>query len=68
MPIEFFAQGRQISVIDIKYKHEISFDEFMEKTESERTVTMECTSVGDGEFCVRSILQDGSDGIQCYIK
>lgn len=68
LPIEFFAQGRQISVIDIKYKHEISFDEFMKKTENERTVTMECTSVGDGEFCVRSILQDGSDGIQCYIK
>lgn len=68
LPIEFFAEGNSISVIDIKYKHEISFAEYIAKPESNRSVKIECARDTDGTYCIRSILPEGTEGIQCIIK
>lgn len=67
LPIEFFAEGKSISVIDIKYRHEISFDEFMLLPEEQRQVKMECV-INEDTYYLRSILPDESEGIQCIIK
>lgn len=67
LPLEFFAEKNQISMIDIKYKHEISFDEYIKCSESPFKVKVECAKNGDGAYCIRSILPDGNEGIQCII-
>ena len=68
LPTEFFAQNRQISLIDIKYKHEISYDEFLERSDAEQMITMECAETEQKEYCIHAILQDGTECIQCLIK
>ncbi len=68
LPEEFFKNNKQISVIDIKYKHEISYKELLEIPEKQRMVTIQCAKNEDGAFCIRSILPDGTEGIQCLIK
>lgn len=68
LPAEFFAHDRQISLIDIKYKHEISFDEFLAKSADERALTVECAETGEQEYCIRAVLQDGTECIQCLIR
>lgn len=67
LPLEFFAEGKQFSSIDIKYKHEISFDEYIHKTPAESMVKMECAHE-NGIYSIRSILSDGREGIQCVIN
>ena len=68
LPTEFFAQNRQISLIDIKYKHEISYDEFLKRSDAEQTITMECAETEQKEYCVHAILPDGTECIQCLAK
>ena len=65
---DFFAKGNQISSIDIKYKHEISLDEFMKMSPEQRAVKIECAQDEQGAYCIRSIFADGKEGIQCIIK
>lgn len=68
LPEEIFVNNNNISVIDIKYKHEISFHEFSKLPESERMVTMQCTSNEAGDYYIRSVLPDGREGVQCLVK
>lgn len=64
----FFAKGKQISSIDIKYKHEIALDEFVKMPDEERVVKIECAQDEEGAYCIRSVFADGKEGIQCIIK
>lgn len=64
----FFAKGKQISSIDIKYKHEIALDEFVKMPAEERIVKIECAQDEQEAFCIRSVFADGKEGIQCIIK
>ena len=68
LPEEIFVNNNNISVIDIKYKHEISFHEFSKLPESERMVTMQCASNEAGDYYIRSVLPDGREGVQCLVK
>lgn len=68
LPLDFFAAGNSISMIDIKYKHEISFSEYVSEPEENRRVKMECALDENGNYCIRSVLQNGQEGIQCIIR
>lgn len=68
LPKEFFAQGNQISSIDIKYKHEIALDEFVKMPAEQRVVKIECAQDEQGAYCIRSVFANGQEGIQCIIK
>lgn len=67
LPAEYFAGNKQISLIDIKYKHEISYDEFLAAPQANRTVTLECLETEQKEYCIRAVLPDGTECIQCII-
>ena len=64
----FFAKGKQISSIDIKYKHEIALDEFVKMPAEQRVVKIECAQDEQGAYCIRSVFANGQEGIQCIIK
>lgn len=68
LPTDFFADKKQISMIDIKYKHEISYDEFLKRPEQEQAVALECAETERKEYCIRGVLPDGTECIQCIIK
>ena len=68
LPVDFFAKNKQISLIDIKYKHEISYEWFLTRPETERAVTLECAETETGEYCIRAALKDGTECIQCIIQ
>ena len=40
---------------------------YIQKTSEERMVKMEC-AYDEGIYCIRSILSDGREGIQCVIN
>lgn len=68
LPDGYFSSGKQISVIDVKYKREISYADFISKPYAEREVTLECVPAEDGGYCVRVLLADGEESVQCFVK
>lgn len=68
LPLDFHAGNRQISMIDIKYKHEISFDEFVKLPEEERALTVQCAENEQNQYCIRALFHDGSECIECLVK
>ena len=68
LPEEYFAGKKQISLIDIKYKHEISYEEYLTKSEEKRLISIECAENEAQEYCIRAVGQDGTECIQCLIK
>ncbi len=68
LPDEFYSAGKTVSLIDVKYKHEITYTEHIAKPASERCVTLERADHPDGGFCVRALLSDGEECIQGFVK